>query len=1268
MKTFAILEAPPATSDNSADTLITVNTSALPRSNSSDDSLLPTTRQIALTNARFTEARVGTALPLCCPQHPLISSFDATNAKDLDLGFCQIACDKELVCSHTCGLKCHWAKRLQHNKKCKVLVDSPCSKHPEGLQCIEVYKHTATSKLNPINDALDHYQCPKKGSVMLPCSHEEEMPCWQEDKIAQGKAQYPKCHKPSPVPYVHSDCGHKIELTCAKLEQYSNNKSIVKPCVELVEYRPTNCTHVKNVKCYLDTEYRAGKRAFICSEKLTVILPRCGHEVRNMSCNEHVDLEKWSGCAADDVGIVMEGVARYGSKDYTCRKPSKFVRICGHEEATTCNNAFEMAEMIDLDEQKPCFVRVPIIHPHCGHPCDVACIDVKKVDAVEKLTTVPINEVHQGLCKFPDNLPRGIGRCTELVTLHRNCGHSHQLACGAVRGTQTRCKKEVTIQSPLCGHNISVPCWRRKVIEAWRPWGEDTLKSLLSCSTLLSDAKPAEGFSWPDTDSLSILKGCSNHTTVSKSCGHTYKECCSELLSILHNGGKTKRGSSCTETVTRELPNCGHEVTVICKKWQLFTDKKTTIRCGATVERRCWNASKCGSVSLTLSCTDTNRDNSTVCCPRRLEWKCNRGEHTNMLQLCMNGVPSICHQCQNDDVTKFIDSVKEKTNIFPLPHLFADNSNNREHQQLANMLSAAAGWHHQDSVKQCVQNLNCKSALDPEAQKSRFFSALAQNLGKFQSFTKGTSTLAPVFIPIFFVLDGKKKKQDAQKDGFIRIKNFVRPTTLNGIGEDILHYIAFRSSFVCNSNSPAADFNIAVHHMTRENLLSLANESKGSTKKSLLCGYLFSSCPKFNCDMPIGKKKRDASVQIWREVEGHDCVEFNPKSGKLTTQIIVWDPAALYATHRVGPLGENEIREFAEDVGAALGSVQGIQSPSHTRSGTGQPENIVVGEIADNNSLEFLPVSSVSHSEGEVKKEQLATTSILSLQGSWAELIRFALFSPPPDEDLSLCLRSYSSQTNQDVITKSVEQDIMKKLSLVNSNNDNPFGGKKFLERGIKDHKKKNNAVYQLLLALEIHAKGDVDRAMIELQRYCTMLQEAVSSSPTGAEIAHPLLLLAFARIGFPDMPVYRAKAARTTIDKTNILCDFARCAPGMISLLLHDEETKRIDQITRKPLILLAEDDDSNKIASPADLWDDLKDTSRIKSEAMEDLLKMTGLRRVKQTAILLFKQGLMLARMDAESRNLNLPSLNYVFLGNPGTGKTTVSNAVHLMLYVSH
>ena len=93
MQTFSILETPPATSDNS-EALVKVSTSSIPADNtlvsSSNENTSSPTSMVALANARFTDARVGKTFPLCCPQHPLLSQFDAKGGKDLDLGFCQV--------------------------------------------------------------------------------------------------------------------------------------------------------------------------------------------------------------------------------------------------------------------------------------------------------------------------------------------------------------------------------------------------------------------------------------------------------------------------------------------------------------------------------------------------------------------------------------------------------------------------------------------------------------------------------------------------------------------------------------------------------------------------------------------------------------------------------------------------------------------------------------------------------------------------------------------------------------------------------------------------------------------------------------------------------------------------------------------------------------------------------------------------------------------------------------------------------------------------
>ena len=59
----------------------------------------------------------------------------------LQLGFCDIACQHVLDCSHVCGLTCHYRTPTVHNKKCLKVIESPCLHHRRELTCDELHQN-----------------------------------------------------------------------------------------------------------------------------------------------------------------------------------------------------------------------------------------------------------------------------------------------------------------------------------------------------------------------------------------------------------------------------------------------------------------------------------------------------------------------------------------------------------------------------------------------------------------------------------------------------------------------------------------------------------------------------------------------------------------------------------------------------------------------------------------------------------------------------------------------------------------------------------------------------------------------------------------------------------------------------------------------------------------------------------------------------------------------------------------------------------------------
>ncbi|GMF43657.1 unnamed protein product [Phytophthora fragariaefolia] len=305
--------------------------------------------------------RIGRALPICCPEHRESVKL-AKEDQDLKLGFCTVVCSEELSCSHKCNLMCHWPHIGKHNKNCAVEVESPCQRHPRVLKCSVM---TASAGKMSVVEALRRYQCDIGVDVSLPCGHERKMTCHAYSEIEAGRATWPVCNKTAIAPYVFEECKHILTCTCSEFDRYS--KGSAPSCSEKVEYTPP-CQHTVPLLCHDRQDYVSQARRLVCKEKVKVSLPRCGHETV-VPCPTAEMLKQWMGESGPALNFVQEGKL-YGPKDCFCKRTVKFQRRCGHQEMVRCERAFELAQ-----NPSRCQEPVVICNPECGHDCSTTCYE-----------------------------------------------------------------------------------------------------------------------------------------------------------------------------------------------------------------------------------------------------------------------------------------------------------------------------------------------------------------------------------------------------------------------------------------------------------------------------------------------------------------------------------------------------------------------------------------------------------------------------------------------------------------------------------------------------------------------------------------------------------------------------------------------------------------------------------------------------------------------------------------------------------------------------
>ncbi|XP_063933952.1 uncharacterized protein LOC135145735 isoform X4 [Zophobas morio] len=1165
----------------------------------------------------YSQKNIGKFLPICCGKHRS-SIFLLKEDVPVPKNICKVLCTAKLACGHACGKLCHWPSE-RHQDLCMEELEAPCLSHPRIYKCHEIvdpsynkitYESSVASSVPLFQLCLEKKECSALVEIILRCGHTEEVKCSENSSLNSDSKKREEflstyvCKKVSPLKFYRPSCNHEEVLLCYQYHRLKRNPALCPPCLELVVYTPL-CNHSIKVECWKSRQYHSGTQ-FVCKETVETVLPRCGHKAY-VPCVEMEALGKWSGnpCLTDTVNYNEI----YGRRDFKCTELATFKRSCGHLERVCCFEAFQWTGTTPPKCTQN-LTNVPDLV--CGHVFSIECGELfQTLKNLQRRYTHLFGGLDLAHTPFDVLLrklellaPAPINFFSKKDGIFYNNGPPSFVPCAVT----------VSIEYE-CGHKSAVPCCKAKnwvllcnsaqlsdsrhalrceeVVEATNPICYHQVKLQCHLNKLISELRV-----WPDEF---YLNGAVETLRVSG----VVEENHMPSLAGLQQSLKTVL-VSCKESVLVKLSSCGHLLQRPCTT-AFSGAKRGALKCASEILYPCDN---CGKDKIVPCEIKEESKKKAYQCKNISEKKC-----ANYIW-CQNTVPLpcayftkvICHgvyvwTCALNQESHFI---KLRCNGETPPfcpfceqekakdEIFSLQYELSDETVILNKYAGKALGTLEDAI-----TLSGIDNIKQEVCGKTFVEELEGKLScQYEAITQCANLRERVrfqscALPVFLVI---KKRQFESKF------NFSMVAKENPLGKGVLFKLLHRCNLVPQDSSKSTLSNKDFGQVCVPVHLALG---LGITYKPLI----------LNFGDPESLKKKSLKIN---RADGFDAV-----INKARNEILFWEPKCVLITHKVLLKNDSSSATFLSCFPEAFSLYNSLKI-----------EFFGQDEVGDGDLLVEMPKTSVA--------ETTAITGVSIKPSVKLKKLLCKVLKNYAQVFISEDMIDFESWDGLSLNIKE-ESFVKSRMTYFTRESQRTFSGVKCLE----------NLCLQepfafLLLFFETYHLKFLEEAKTSLVNYLKTVSCHI----------HPLLLLALARLFELENETVLTGSSQFKNEKIICYSHFLLFAntEEKRQLWLSCDELERLKRMEEgeKPEHCEANVNPTVEAkTSIEDQWEELKVTSNISSISTDNIMRLTGLQKVKKEALNLVK---MINLLKSAKTPMVVP-FNFSFEGNPGTGKTTVA-----------